>query len=179
MKNYLPSNNRQSGVVLVLSLIMLILLIIIGLTGVRVTSLEEKMAGNSKDQNLAFQTAEAAIRAGEANIEAVVAIAAFNGTNGLYGINNTTYNVTSSSAWTTGNSAEFNSGFSDIKTQPRYFIKHISTTDDTSAGASVNIGGYGESTAGTAVSYFTVTAKGTGGRDSSQIFLQTHYGKRF
>jgi type IV pilus assembly protein PilX len=157
---------------------MLLLLTIIGLTGVQVTSLEEKMAGNSKDQNLAFQAAEAAIRAGEANIASVVAIAAFNGSNGLYGIGNATNNYATSNAWTSGGSVQFNSGFS-VNNQPRYFVKHIATVEDTSSGGDLNIGNAGGNTAGAKISYFTITARGTGGRDSSQVFLQTYYGKRF
>ena len=68
----LPSQGRiadQSGAVLIISLIMLLLLMLIGTTSMQSTSLEEKMAGNSRDQNLAFQSAEAALRAGEARIE--------------------------------------------------------------------------------------------------------------
>lgn len=179
MTNNISTYSKQSGIVLVVSLVMLLLLTIIGLTGVQVTSLEEKMAGNSKDQNLAFQVAEAAIRAGEANIESIVALPAFNGSNGLYGSDDGTYDFDSSSAWSTSSSIEFDSGFSYITTQPRYYIKHLSTSEDSSSGASINVGGYGETTAGTAVSYFTITSRGTGGRDSSQIFLQSYYGKRF
>ncbi len=37
----------------------------IGLTGTQTTVLEEKMAGNMRDRNLAFQAAESALRAGE------------------------------------------------------------------------------------------------------------------
>ncbi len=179
MNNQRFSKTKQSGIVLVVSLIMLLLLTIIGLTGVQVTSLEEKMAGNSKDQNLAFQTAEAAIRAGEANIESVVAIAAFNGSNGLYGINDAPNHYATANAWSAGGSAQFNSGFTDIKTQPRYFIKHIATNEDSSSGTDILVGNAGETTAGASVSYFTITARGTGGRNSSQVFLQTYYGKRF
>lgn len=56
---------RQSGVVLAISLIMLLLLTLIGITGLQTTSLEEKMASNSKNRNLAFQAAESALRHAE------------------------------------------------------------------------------------------------------------------
>ena len=59
---------QQSGVVLVISLVMLLLLTLIGVTSVQTTSLEEKMAGNMRDQNIAFQAAEAALRDAEADI---------------------------------------------------------------------------------------------------------------
>ncbi|MEQ1544209.1 PilX N-terminal domain-containing pilus assembly protein [Methyloglobulus sp.] len=52
----------QSGVVLVVSLIMLLLLTLIGLSGMQSTGLEEKMAGNMRDRNVAFQAAEAGLR---------------------------------------------------------------------------------------------------------------------
>lgn len=66
MTNIDPSDKRQSGTVLVISLIMLLLLTMIGVTGSQVTSLEEKMTGNMRDRNLAFQAAESALREGEA-----------------------------------------------------------------------------------------------------------------
>lgn len=56
---------HQSGVVLVVSLIILLALTLIGVTSSNVTGLEVKMAANSKDQNIAFQAAEAALRAAE------------------------------------------------------------------------------------------------------------------
>jgi type IV pilus assembly protein PilX len=52
---------KQQGAALFVSLMMLILVTILGVTGVRLVSLEEKMAGNSYDRNLAFQAAEAAL----------------------------------------------------------------------------------------------------------------------
>lgn len=61
---------RQSGAVLAVSLLMLLVMTLIGISGIGVTSLEEKMAGNTRDRNLAFQAAEAALRAGEDEIYA-------------------------------------------------------------------------------------------------------------
>ena len=55
----------QSGAVLIISLIMLLLLTIIGVTAIQTTLLEEKMAGNMREQNIAFQAAESALRSGE------------------------------------------------------------------------------------------------------------------
>ncbi len=63
-----PYNRRQSGVVLVISLIMLLLLTLIGLSGMQSTILEEKMAGNMRDRNMAFQAAEAALQDAEQHI---------------------------------------------------------------------------------------------------------------
>jgi len=58
----------QSGAVLIISLIILLALTIIGITSSNVTGLEEKMAANAKDVNLAFQAAESTLREVELNI---------------------------------------------------------------------------------------------------------------
>lgn len=55
----------QRGAVLIVALIMLLLLTIIGLSGMRGTSLQENMASNMREGNLSFQAAEAALRRGE------------------------------------------------------------------------------------------------------------------
>ena len=65
------SNNptlQQSGAVLIISLIMLLLLTLKGASSIQTTSLEEKMAGNLRDLNLAFQAAESALRDAERDI---------------------------------------------------------------------------------------------------------------
>lgn len=60
----MPSS-RQRGVVLVVSLLMLLVLTMIGLAATRGTTIEQRMTTNQNDQEVAFQAAEAALRAGE------------------------------------------------------------------------------------------------------------------
>jgi len=69
LNNMTRYNNRQSGVALMVGLIILLLLSIIVVTAMRVSSLEERMAGNLRNQNTAFQAAESALREAEAFIE--------------------------------------------------------------------------------------------------------------
>jgi type IV pilus assembly protein PilX len=61
----------QSGAVLIISLIMLLLLTLIGASSMQTSSLEEKMAGNLRDRNLAFQAAESALRDAEQDIHGI------------------------------------------------------------------------------------------------------------
>jgi len=56
------SIKRKSGAVLIISLIILLLLTLIGATAIQTTTLEEKMASNLRNRNLAFQAAESALR---------------------------------------------------------------------------------------------------------------------
>lgn len=56
---------RQKGVVLVVALMFILVMSIVGVTAMQSTIMQERMAGNARDRNLAFQAAEAALRAGE------------------------------------------------------------------------------------------------------------------
>jgi len=57
--------HQQAGSVLIISLMLLLMLTIIGVTAMNNVTLEERMAGNLLDANLAFQAAESALRDGE------------------------------------------------------------------------------------------------------------------
>lgn len=61
----LSHRTRQRGVVLVISLLLLLVLTMLGLAATRGTTLEQRMTTNQNDQEVAFQAAEAALRAGE------------------------------------------------------------------------------------------------------------------
>ena len=56
---------RQTGSALVVSLILLLVLTMLGVQGMRSNVMQERMAGNMRERNLAFQAAEAALRLGE------------------------------------------------------------------------------------------------------------------
>lgn len=59
----------QQGSVLIISLILLLLLTMVGIAGMNMTSLEERMSGNYRDHELAFHAAEAALVEAENFIE--------------------------------------------------------------------------------------------------------------
>lgn len=70
---YLPRSiapSAQQGAVLYVALIMLILLALIGVVGMQVSGLQEKMSANYRDANVAFQNAEASARQAECYVEA-------------------------------------------------------------------------------------------------------------
>jgi type IV pilus assembly protein PilX len=57
--------HTQRGTVLVVSLLLLTVMTILALGASQATRLQERMAGNARDQDVAFQAAEAGLRAGE------------------------------------------------------------------------------------------------------------------
>lgn len=73
MKSITRANAKstQRGAALVVALLMLLVLTVLGIASMQVTRMEERMAGNSRDVNLAFQGAEAGLRDSETRIAAM------------------------------------------------------------------------------------------------------------
>lgn len=67
------SRKRQSGAVLYVALIILILMALIGIVALQVASLQERMSANYTATNMAFQAAESNARARENTLKAEVA----------------------------------------------------------------------------------------------------------
>ncbi|HET7329539.1 pilus assembly PilX family protein [Dyella sp.] len=63
-----PGPRAQGGVALVVALILLLLITLVGLAAMRGTLMQQKMASNQYDRQIAFQSAEAAVRAATALI---------------------------------------------------------------------------------------------------------------
>lgn len=70
-KNHPP--RAQQGAVLVISLILLLVMTLLGLAAMQITRMEERMAGNLRDTNIAFQGAEAGLRDAENRLRDMVA----------------------------------------------------------------------------------------------------------
>lgn len=74
MKMYPPQPSRggrahQSGVALVVALILLVIMTLAGLAAMRTVALEERMSGQTYDRSISFQAAEAALVEGEALVD--------------------------------------------------------------------------------------------------------------
>ena len=88
----LNRRSRQHGVVLVISLMMLLVLTLIGLAASRGTSLEQRMTTNQNDQEIAFEAAEAALRAGESVLSGATTPNYAGNTAGAYSLSTMTVN---------------------------------------------------------------------------------------
>jgi type IV pilus assembly protein PilX len=77
--------NRQSGMVLFVALVLLLILSMIGVTVARMQTVEERMARNEDSRQLAEQAAEAALRNAEATLGNAPPVGTFaNDTGGYY-----------------------------------------------------------------------------------------------
>jgi type IV pilus assembly protein PilX len=190
MKNKLPIHNpaRQTGTVLAVSLIILLVLTIIGISSLSTSSLEEKISGNFRDREIAFQAAEAALAyAEEFARENINSTSVFNDTNGYYSegkgpksINALDGGPNNASSWWTGSNSQVlpdSRKITYVKTQPRFTIEYRGDVGE-EQGTDINVGAYGESSGGGVISAFRITVRATGLSDNTWVVLQSFYGKR-
>ncbi len=182
------SVQRQEGWVLIIGLVILAMLSTLGISLMRSTQLEEKMAGASREINLSFQAAESALRDAEAFIEAQTAITVFDTTgNGIYKVGTLAADLepdpfATTTAWNATDSREYGTAgvldLAGVAQDPRYMIKRITDVGGAGAGSAV-ITGAGSTDLGSSVTVFRITARGTGGAAGGQTILRSYYGKAF
>ncbi|MBN2871837.1 MAG: hypothetical protein JXJ30_02860 [Halothiobacillaceae bacterium] len=148
--------NGQSGIALVIALILLLAITLIGLASIRGTTLQEKMSANLQDRDLAFQAAEAALRAGEEEIAT--------NTSGSWrdcsaGASCLAEPAPSDSNW---ESAGLSSG-GWAAGDPEYLIEYMGQWADPNSNTGVNLSGagtqYGAQGTTTMIPYYRVTAR--------------------
>lgn len=176
----LPSpHERQRGAVLLISLLLLLIMTLIGVTAMSTTSLEEKMAGNMRDRNVALQAAEAALEDGESWLAALGSQPAETTTCSsspcdVWALNTLPDLADQDQSWWVSNGREYGASGSkdiaDVNTDPRYIIEAQSFVPD-----NLDIG----QSPPTGKSIYRVTAHGTGGSDAAQVMLETTFVKRF
>lgn len=173
------ARRHECGVALVMALVFLLLLTILGVTTMNTTVLQERMAGNLRDRNLAFQAAESALLAGEnrvgsaITINAVVAAASITN-DGLHKPSTTTTPVWEQATLWNGTDVFAFTGLGIVAQQPKYIIEDLGEVQDT-GGSLVIPQNY--KTRGKNV--FRITARGSGGTTSAVAMVQSTYEKRF
>jgi type IV pilus assembly protein PilX len=121
------AKHYQSGAVLIVCLMFLMIMSVLGISSMNNATLEEKMAGNTRNKHLSFQAAETALRAGEIAANAFDVTTKFSGTNGRYQpsvVSDATYPIwenVDNSDWL---EPSYTSGMSQ---QPKYIIENYST----------------------------------------------------
>jgi type IV pilus assembly protein PilX len=167
--------NKQQGLALVVSLIMLLLMTLLAVNSMQTTVLEEKMAGNYKDRNMAFQSAESGLRAGEDYLRDTAALPIFDGaTAGLYQPTITGQARWNLIDWSQAGQVRAYVGSIDsyggaqlLADLPNYIIEEMQPV--LSEGASLEVGTALENR------YYRVTSQAVGGTASSVVMLQTTY----
>lgn len=170
------STQNQKGSALIVSLLILVVLTLLGVSAMTSSGLEERMSGNSRDQNLAFESAEAALIDAQEYLENITAFGPlFDGSQpGLYA-ENSNPDVLADATWNTART--FSGTLTNVTSQPKYIIEYTGTIGDLTQ--DINITSYDETSGQGEVSSFKITARGTGATDKAKAYLQASYGRRF
>jgi type IV pilus assembly protein PilX len=79
-KQNISNRGRQSGAVLIVSLLLLLVLTVLGVVMMQTTRMQERMAGATRDLNMSLQGAESGLRYGESVVAAYTALPDTTGT---------------------------------------------------------------------------------------------------
>ena len=175
--------SKQSGVVLFISLVMLLILTVLGLSSVQTTTLQERMARNARDTNLAFQAAESAVKDAEKLIETFNSLVSFTagGANGAGFYFEGDYDATTNWAgrnWMSGNGyIEASTYIEGVAEPPKYIIEHLKTV--VSDNDTLNLDNIGQDSGSGRAQIFRITVYGTGGTSTAHVMIQSTYGKNF
>ncbi len=171
--------SHQRGAVLIVSLFILLIMTLVGVTSMSTTSLEEKMAGNMRDKNISLQATEASLEDGEAWLLSQSAKPAEVSTCGSppcqVWASGTLPDLTSQTeSWWQTNTLEYGTtgvkDIADVNTDPYYVIEAKTYVKDSlGIGTNPPTGRY----------FYRVTARGTGGSDDAQSILQSTCAVRF
>lgn len=166
----------QRGMTLIVGLIMVLLMTLVGMAAIRGSGMQELMAGNMSEHNLALQAAEAALSAGEDRLEAV-SIPAF-GSDPAYpelleaiddGGNSEYWK---SYSWSVAKTPSLS--LKRVARQPEYVIEEITTL---SSGSGVNGNCIDADCAKNLndMIIYRVSSRGFGGSEETEVVLQSTY----
>jgi type IV pilus assembly protein PilX len=184
---------RQTGMSLFPALMFLLVLAVLGVSALNSSLMQEKMVSNTKDANLAFQAAEAALRDGEADVErnkSFWTTTSFTSAcpNGLCVPPSTwpspsSLDISKAIDWTNaGLTRTYGSQTSapslpDVAAQPKYVIERIPPPPGLPAtpGSSVGMGCGAACPPPAAGFAYRLTVLATGARPETQVVLQSTY----
>lgn len=181
------SKQKQQGVALIISLIILVSLTMIGLTSIQRTTTDLAMAGNQREITLMFQAAELGLVSAENRITTSTSNGDFDDEdNGLFTVRASDPAYTGpdyfddlrwkDKSQTARNKADTGDSSLDAYEQPRYMVEYLGDRLQ-NALAAVNIGGYGTQQTGEIVSIYRSTARGAGLTGNSYRYVQSYFGK--
>lgn len=160
--------HRQAGVALVVALILLVVITLVGFAAVRGTLMQQRMSANLYDRQIAFQSAEAAMRAAQAHIVANPGDIARNCQAGgvvcqADPFNDPNFDTSKIITVGQGTASDQFTASSIASGQPQYVIENMGNWYDpnTSTGynQSANAHNYGAQGVSTTAVYYRVTAR--------------------
>lgn len=169
--------SRQQGAALLMGLILLLIMTLLGISAMRGTTLQERMAGALHEQNLALQSAESALRAGE---QALLDSVTLNFSQpGWYDSNQTDKvpdwenDGTNVAEVGDGGVVEHAPEGLDRQNNPQFYVVRIPVVQaDSSQGSSMSLG---DGTVNTEFDMYKIVARGFGNNTRSVVILESTF----
>ena len=176
---------QQKGVALFLTLTILLILTVLGISSVQTASMQERMSRNYRDVNIAFQGAEAATAEAEEFLEGMANIGVFpdDGAGCAAGLCNS---IDGTARWTGLNWDEGDANIIETTItkdelgaamEPMYMIEYVAKV--TIEQDTLNIGNVGQGGSSGRAYVFRITSRGTGGTEASKAMISSLYGRQF
>lgn len=155
--NRINNRNQQRGFVLITSLIFLVVMTLLAATAIRRSTLGEKLSNNMREQNLAFQAAEVALRFCQNDYETTRTIAIIS-----RGLPSMPTEWSNADNWLAGGLATQlpANTVKNVAQQPRCLIEEWSMPPS-SGGSSINT-----------AAVHLITARGVGATTNAVVWLQ-------
>jgi type IV pilus assembly protein PilX len=173
----IPHLYNQKGSALVVALTILLVLTILGVSAMRGTALQDKMAGNALDSQIAFEAAEFALRQAEILLESQTLSEADYGPNGGTG-GYFDFKGLNPEAWTiennwNNNAVDANTYNGNVSRFPHFMIQKVDAKVNLEDSPGLG-GGYGVDRF-VGLNVFQVSARGYGISPNSRVMLQVYY----
>jgi len=161
--NFNSVRNKQTGSTLIVSLIILILLMLLGVTAMSTSDTQYKLTGNLQFANMALNNAETAASTAEKWLEDNA------GSTPSANAIATLPNPLTGMTWTNSDSTRV-----DNDDKKRYVIGYVSTNASPTAGVGLDCLNPSNEHNFDCVNTYIITARGQGGRGATKI-IQTYY----
>lgn len=173
-----PLVRRQKGAALLTSLLILLVLTLLAISGMQGAQLQEKMTSAVREGQTALEAAEYAVREAEEYLEQnTVTLGNFGTSGGLY----TRANAPDPMDDTTWSSADTKSvaatGFpGTLAENPRYFVEYIGITSSAEAPGDLQITNYDDFTGGSKPLGFRIVGWSSGRSGETRRMVESYYG---
>jgi len=177
------THKRQTGASLIVSLMLLIVLTLLGLSGMQSTVMQERMSNNVRDKGMAFQAAESALRSGESwvknqNMPTRGALTVQDGTScsapcDLVGLDDYVGMATQDFSWWETNGriySDMPTGTGEVASAPRFIVEEHSDQRDSLADPT-------DTSSPPVRTLYRLTALGVGGTATAESMIETLYAR--
>lgn len=165
----------QQGVTLIVALVLVALMSIVAVSAIRGSNLQEAMAGNMRDRNIAFQSAEAALNLAEDSLDKLAAFKPDTAKGQYDDLQKP--GKTPPYAWTVAqwaaNSKSLSIAWDTFTAKPQYAVEFVTQVEDSAyTGGAADFDGTMNNVD---KEFYRITSRDTGLTGNAEVILQANY----